>query len=106
MPRAKTYAELTGQRCGNAFPHFLTRDARRAAFLQVLGVGSADRKSAGTSGVLEMPVIIGEPSGIRTLDPLIKSWERQSASTLILSSTSMPFLSRRILRNHHSLAMS
>ena len=33
----------------------------------------ADRKSAGASGVLEAPVLIGGPSGTRTPDPLIKS---------------------------------
>jgi hypothetical protein len=40
----------------------------------------ADRKSAGTSGVLEAPVLIGGPSRTRTLDPLIKS-DPQSIST-------------------------
>ena len=64
-----------------------------------------DTKGA-ASDALEAPNFIGEPSGTRTLANLIKSWERQSASTLILSSTSMPFLSRRILRNHHSLVTS
>jgi hypothetical protein len=34
---------------------------------------TADRKSAGTSDVLEVPVVIGGPSRTRTLDPLIKS---------------------------------
>src|SRR5437762_1316057 len=38
----------------------------------------ADRKSAGASGALEAPVIIGGPSRTRTLDPLIKSQPRIS----------------------------
>jgi len=54
-------------------PIFLTRDARQAAFLLVLGVGSAERKSAAAPGVLEAPVSFGGPSGTRTPDPLIKS---------------------------------
>jgi len=41
---------------------------------------SADRKSAGASGVLEAPVIIGGPSRTRTLDPLIKR-NHESIST-------------------------
>jgi hypothetical protein len=58
---------------GNAFPHVFDPRRRRAAFSAVLSIGSPDRKSAGTSRVVEMPVIIGEPSGIRTLANLIKS---------------------------------
>lgn len=37
----------------------------------------ADRKSAGTPGVLEVPVRDGGPSRTRTLDPLIKSERRK-----------------------------
>jgi hypothetical protein len=46
----------------------------------MLGARSADRKSAGTSDVLEVPVNNGGPSRTRTLDPLIKS-EFESLST-------------------------
>jgi len=91
---------------GTAFPRVFDPRRRRAAFSAGLSIGSPDRKSAGTSGVLEMPVIIGEPSGIRTLRPLIKSWERQSTAALIISSTLMPTFYRRTLPDSPALAMS
>jgi hypothetical protein len=51
----------------------LTRASRETAYLLGLRSCTADRKSAGTSGVLEVPAFVGGPSRTRTLDPLIKS---------------------------------
>jgi hypothetical protein len=68
-----TPRRVTGENRDNAFPHFLTRASPHTACLLGRRTYTADRKSAGTSGVLEAPVIVGGPSRTRTLDPLIKS---------------------------------
>ena len=68
-----TLQKTTGRTRGNAFPHSLTRAAGETACLLGLRSCTADRKSAGTSGVLEVPAFVGGPSRTRTLDPLIKS---------------------------------
>src|SRR5204862_5710775 len=51
----------------------IDRGCRFAELFGTPSLRTADRKSAGASGVLEAPVIIGGPSRTRTLDPLIKS---------------------------------
>src|SRR5205823_11255590 len=73
-----TQTQIWRSKMGDAFPHVFDPRHRRAAFSAGLSTGPPDRKSAGISGVLEMPVIIGEPSGIRTLRPLIKGQETPS----------------------------
>jgi len=79
-------------------PIFLTRDARQAAFLLVLGVGSAERKSAGAPGVLEAPVSFGGPSGTRTPDPLIKRrGPAASRSSVFLHGSMEPRALARVL---------
>jgi hypothetical protein len=55
------------------FPPSSIRSADLLGLFVSPGSRTADRKSAGASGALEAPVIIGGPSRTRTLDPLIKS---------------------------------
>ena len=62
-----------GESRGNIVSPVVDPACRSSRAFRVDELRTADRKSAGTSGVLEVPAVVGGPSRTRTLDPLIKS---------------------------------
>jgi hypothetical protein len=80
LPRDLADAELAantachaGGRAGQWIRPVVARGLTFPADFWMTELRSADRKSAGASGALEAPDLIGGPSRTRTLDPLIKS---------------------------------